>query len=94
MIKLVEVIQTLNNSFKFREIYINPDHVVLLREDLNMKGRLDEGKYDFPEGLDVRQSFTKIQLFNGSTGSEFVVVGTPNTVETKLKGAKKELLHG
>jgi len=94
MVKLVEVIQTFKNEYKFREIFINPDHVVYLREDANMKMRLNEGTGNFPEGFDIRQSFTRIQVHNGTTGSEFVVVGPPHLIENKLKGDAKELLRG
>lgn len=94
MIKLVEVVQTYKNDYNLREIFVNPDHVVLLREDTTLKTRLDEGKGNFPEGLDTRQSFTRLQVHNGTTGAEFVVIGAPHLVESKLKGSKKELLRG
>ena len=94
MVKLIEVVQTFKDEYKFREIFINPDHVVYLREDANLKTRLNEGTDNFPEGLDTRQSFTRIQVHNGTTGSEFVVVGLPHIVENKLKGTPKELLRG
>jgi len=94
MIKLIEVTQTYKNDYSLREIFINPDHVVFLREDTHMKIRLDEGSGNFPEGLDARQSFTRLQVHNGTTGTEFVVVGAPHLVESKLKGGTKELLHG
>tara|TARA_R110000824_G_scaffold183784_3_gene364833 strand:+ start:359 stop:637 length:279 start_codon:yes stop_codon:yes gene_type:complete len=92
MIKLVEIIQAHKDQYSMREIFINPVHVVYLREDSNMKSRLDEGK--LPESLDTRQSFTKIKVHNGATGTEFVVVGTPAMVEAKLRGKKKEVLCG
>ena len=96
MIKLIEVVQTRNikEDLSFREIFVNPDHVIFLREDTNMKIRLKEGSCNFPAGLDTRQSFTRVQVHNGTTGTEFVVVGMPHIVEAKLKGDKKELLRG
>jgi hypothetical protein len=95
MIKLIEVTQTYKNDYSLREIFVNPDHVVYLREDTHMKTRLDEGNGKFPEGLDVRQSFTRLQVHNGTTGTEFIVVGAPYLVESKLKGSpSKELLNG
>ena len=92
MVKLVEIVQTFKQEYSLREIFINPSHVVYLREDTNMQTRLTEGK--LPEGLDTRQTFTKIQVHNGTTGSEFIVVGPPHLIENKLKGDPKELLHG
>ena len=92
MVKLVEVVQTTKEQYSVREIFVNPIHVVYLREDSHMKSRLVEG--NFPESLDIRQNFTKIKVHNGSTGTEFVVVGSPSVVESKLRGSKKEVLHG
>jgi len=94
MIKLVEVIQTFKNDYSLREVFINPAHVVYLREDTNIKTRLNEGTGNFPDGLDLRQNFTRLQVHNGTTGSEFIIVGAPHLVEAKLKGGSKELLRG
>jgi hypothetical protein len=92
MVKLVEIVQTFKDQYKLREIFINPAHVVYLREDITMSTRLTEGK--LPDGLDTRQTFTKLQVHNGTTGSEFVVVGPPSIIENKLKGNQQELLRG
>tara|TARA_R100000008_G_C3572833_1_gene163313 strand:- start:324 stop:602 length:279 start_codon:yes stop_codon:yes gene_type:complete len=92
MVKLVEVVQTFKDQYALREIFVNPAHVVYLREDLLMKQRLTEGK--LPADLDTRQSFTRLQVRNGSTGSEFIIIGSPSLVESKLKGTGAELLHG
>jgi len=90
MIKLVEIVRD-SGDYNLREIFINPEHVVCLREDNVLKQRLIEGK--LPEGLDTRQAFTKLTVDNGTNGTEFIVVGTPSSIESKLKGAKK-VLHG
>ena len=92
MIKFVEIVLTVKDQYNVREIFINPVHVVYLREDTHMKSRLVEGK--LPESLDTRQNFTKIKVHNGTTGTEFIVVGAPSAVESKLRGSKKEVLHG
>lgn len=91
MVKFVEVVKDLN-TFSLREVFVNPSHVVSLREDGFMKQHLKEGK--LPTDLDGRQSFTKITLNKGATGQELVVIGLPSLVESKLKGGSKELLHG
>jgi len=89
----VEVIQQLyKNEYTLKEIFINPAHIVFLREDTKMNTRLSEGK--LPKELDDRQSFTRVQVHNGTTGTEFVVVGAPHLIESKLKDGKKELLYG
>jgi hypothetical protein len=91
MIKLVEVIKDSGN-YNLREIFINPKHVVYLREDILTKQSLVEGK--FPEELDIRQQFTKLTVHNGTSGTEFVVVGSPSVVESKLKDGQKMILNG
>ena len=97
MVKLVEV--RANNRYTgdsarlytLREVYINPQHVVALREDHAAKKHLHEGK--MPTDLDARQSFTKIHLNRGQNGIDITVVGNPTTIENKLQ-ADKELLLG
>ena len=88
MIRLVEVIKQLN-QYELREVFVNPTHVVSLREDGQMKNVLTEGR--LPEGLDVRQSFTRLVLDKGTVGLELIIVGAPALVESKLKGNKMVL---
>ena len=98
MIKLVEVCETMSasgaaqRSYTLREIYVNPKHVVSLREASSFQRKLVES--NMPEGLDMRQVFTKITLDRGQSGLDVIVVGQPSIVESKLKGNKRELLHG
>ena len=88
MIRLVEVVKQLN-SYELREVFVNPSHVISLREDNHMQQNLNEGV--LPEGLDARQSFTKLTLDKGTVGLELTIVGTPAMIEGKLKGSKKVL---
>ena len=57
MVKLIELYREKgfggNNKFKMREIYINPNHVVCMHEDISMKKSLLEGL--LPQDLDKRQ---------------------------------------
>lgn len=91
MVKLVEVVKELA-TYRLREVFINPKHIVSLREDDNMKKKLNEGK--LPDALDERQSFTKVILDKGISGQELIVIGNPVHVEKKLRGDKKEVLYG
>ena len=90
MIKLVEIVKD-TAGYNLREIFVNPKHVVYLREDNLIKRHLMEG--NLPEGLDTRQAFTKLIVDNGSNGTEFIVVGEPSHVESKLKEGKR-ILNG
>ena len=95
-IKLVEIYGTDNETvvrnYSLRTIYINPDHVVCMREDTATKGLLSEGR--LPQNLDARQNFTRITINKGTYGQEIVVVGAVDEVYNKLKNQKLELLRG
>jgi hypothetical protein len=98
MIQLIEVCELLKASknstqkYTLREVYVNPKHVISLREDGNFKRKLNEGA--LPSNLDDTHNFTRVTLDKGQTGLEMVVVGTPHTIEIKLRGGPRELLHG
>ena len=96
VIRLVEVSKNSNvingAGYTLREIFINPEHVVCLREDYNTSRLLQEG--ELPDKLDDRQKFTKVQLNRGSTGLDIIVVGCPTVVEQKLNISTKTLLRG
>ena len=100
MIRFVEIYQEgkycatnvgIGNSFSLREVYVNPEHVVCLREDDMARKYLNEGR--MPEELDERQIFTKIHLNRGQSGIDITVVGDPNIIEEKLK-SQRTLLRG
>ncbi len=91
MIKLVEVHET-SNGHTLREVYVNPKHVVSLREDIRLRKKLKEGH--MPSGLDDEHAFKRRTLGKGFSGLEIVVVGSPSVIETKLKSPSRELLHG
>jgi len=99
VVKLVEVFRKNKLSegklsikkYALREIFINPEHVVCLREDENYKTMLEEG---FFEDMDNRQTFTKIYLNRGQMGIDLVVVGSPDTIQEKLGLKKQQLLKG
>tara|TARA_R100001082_G_scaffold27289_1_gene13618 strand:- start:242 stop:520 length:279 start_codon:yes stop_codon:yes gene_type:complete len=92
MVKLVEVVRDLTDRYTLREVYLNPKHVVCLREDVHAKRALMEGQ--FPKDLDSRQNFTKVFMENGTFGTEMIIVGTPSEIRAKLTPAQKELLRG
>tara|TARA_R110000824_G_scaffold320579_1_gene507549 strand:- start:401 stop:739 length:339 start_codon:yes stop_codon:yes gene_type:complete len=97
--KLVKLIEVQKNNkytgaaqgYVLREVYINPKHVVCLREDKAAKKDLNEGL--MPKDLDTRQEFTKVHLNRGQNGIDITVVGTPTAVENQLKAAQ-QLLKG
>tara|TARA_R100001244_G_scaffold54069_1_gene46830 strand:- start:228 stop:524 length:297 start_codon:yes stop_codon:yes gene_type:complete len=98
MIQLIEVCELLKankssaQQYTLRDIYINPKHVISLREDDNFKRKLNEGI--LPGTLKDTHTFTRVTLDKGQTGLELVVVGPPHIIEMKLKGGERELLQG
>jgi len=96
VVKLVELYEVRKYSgsagaYHLREVFVNPEHVVCLREDHKARTELTEG--NLPQDLDKRQSFTKIHMNRGQNGIDITVVGSPASVEEQLKSGK-QLLRG
>ena len=104
LIKFIEVVENSTKTrlsnvgksgrFTLKEVSINPEYVVCVREEERMQQLLTEG--ELPEGLDRRQKFTRVFLDRGHTGIDIVVIGEPEKIQADLKRAKgnKELLNG
>ena len=99
VVKLIEIFRhnrlsegkLATRQYALREIFINPEHVVYLREDETYKKILEEG---ILEDIVDRQAFTKIYLNRGQMGIDLVVVGSPSIVQEKLGLNKQQLLKG
>lgn len=92
MVKLIEVYEN-SKGYTLREVYVNPKHVVSLREDVRFRKKLHEGN-GMPSELREEHAFTKMTLDKGTTGLEIIIVGSPNIVESKLRHTGRELLNG
>jgi len=95
LVKLTEVCNngavTTNKMYSLREIFINPEHVVMIREEKRMKELNERGKV--ANGLDDAHQFSKLTINRGHTGTEIVVVGSPEVVENTLNNSR-HLLRG
>ena len=91
MTKLVEVYKQLS-EYQLREVYVNPKHIVAMRQDDRMSSVLKEGQ--LPDQLDQRQTFTKLYVDRGNTGIDITVVGDLSTIKEKLGLDNKSLLKG
>ena len=95
LVKLTEVRHsnalTSKNSYTLQEVFVNPEHVVMIREDARLRQLNEEGILD-PD-LKPEHRFTKLTINRGQTGTEIVVVGAPSMVETQLNSGKK-LIRG
>ena len=97
LIKLTEVCNnsaiTSQQTYTLREVFINPEHVVMIREESRMKQLNEQGK--LPAELNENHRFSKLSINRGHIGSEIVVVGAPETIETALdKNNSKQVLRG
>lgn len=91
MTKLVEVYKQLS-EYQLREVYVNPKHIVAMRQDDRMSSVLKEGQ--LPDQLDQRQAFTKLYVDRGNTGIDITVVGDLSTIKEKLGLDNRSLLKG
>jgi hypothetical protein len=100
MIKLIEVCEsnryTGSNAAKqysLREVFINPEHIVCIREDGQITRSLKEG--NLPDGLDDRTRFSRLHLNRGQNGLDITVVGDPSLIREKVGiDNKRSLLKG
>jgi hypothetical protein len=95
LVKLTEVCNngavTTNKHYSLREIFVNPEHVIMIREEKRMKELNERGKV--ATGLDNAHQFSKLTINRGQSGTEIVVVGSPETIESTLNKGK-QLLRG
>ena len=95
LVKLTEVCNngavTTNKLYSLREVFVNPEHVVMIREEKRMKELNERGRV--ATGLDEAHQFSKLTINRGQAGTEIVVVGSPEVVESTLKNSK-QLLRG
>ena len=86
LVKLTEVCGTgavtTGRRYSLREVFVNPEHVVMVREEHQMKNLNERGM--LTEGLNKDHRFSKITIDKGTTGTEIVVIGDPMTVEHAL----------
>ena len=97
LIKFTEVCNngaiTMRQTYTLREVFVNPEHVVIVREESRMKQLNEQGM--LPSELNKDHRFSKLIINRGNTGSEIVVVGAPDIIETALNTNKtKQLLKG
>tara|TARA_R100000030_G_scaffold99061_1_gene89699 strand:- start:417 stop:674 length:258 start_codon:yes stop_codon:yes gene_type:complete len=79
------------SAYTLREVFINPEHVVMIREEGRMQQLKEQGA--LPENLNEGHRFTKLTINRGHTGTEIVVVGAPDIIEKSLNQTKK-LIRG
>jgi hypothetical protein len=96
LIKLTEVCTngacTTQQDYTLKEVFINPDHVIMIREEARMKHLNEQGLLD--KDMSPTHEFSKLTINRGNTGTEIIVVGGPKIIETMLNKNNKQLLRG
>jgi len=92
LIKLVEVYEVKDyttrgpsdqkREYTVRELYVNPAHIICMREDLKMQESHVHGA--LPASMDKRMQFTKISIMRGHVGIDVTVVGSPVFIQEQL----------
>jgi len=101
IIKLVEVKKvnefnvmdrTAAARYALDEVWINPTSILQIKEDVVMKNNLSKGY--LPEGLDVKQDFSRIHFGSGNNINVVTVVGSPASLAQRLHEDARVLLKG
>jgi|TARA_R100000664_G_C2711681_1_gene108240 hypothetical protein len=86
LVKLTEVCGTgavtSGRKYSLREVFVNPEHVVMVREEHQIRNLNEQGM--LTEGLDKEHRFSKLTIDKGTTGTDIVVIGDPITIESAL----------
>ena len=82
----------MKENIKLTEIYNNSQGVSKTYSEEHYQRMLQEGK--LVDGLDDRQSFTRISVSTNSYEQDIVVVGTIDEVYQKLNIETRKLLRG
>ena len=96
LVRLTEVCKnvavTSKKDYMLREVLINPEHVIMVRADLKTQRLNENGELN--KDLDSNHRFSKLTINRGNSGTEIIVIGDPNSVETKLSKNTKQVLRG
>ena len=94
LVELIQITETGKENYSLKTIYINPDQVVYLSENSQLKQRLQEWKLNL--GLNQNfTNFTNVRMNYQSYASNIIVIGDPGLIEQKINNSKrKQLLKG
>ena len=85
LINLIEIKKELTGQYRLEDVFVNPKHVILLREDPYYKKDLKEGRIDLDINSNVE--FTRLVIPSDKI-LELTVVGSPASVRSKLYNQK------
>ena len=92
-IKLHQINKSQDSGYYLTEVRLNVAHVVFISENLAMKKSLSEGKMNI--GINKTASFSDILVSSKASGNyKITVVGTPDSIESKINKSSKMILRG
>ena len=83
-----------DKNYQLKSVYVNPQQIIFMSEDLRMKQELQEGNIKL--GLNQNfTNFTRIRMNMAGYVEEIIVVGDPGLIETKIfNKTSRQLLRG
>jgi hypothetical protein len=98
MLKLVEIrngsseydpaTRSCISSFSLKELYLNPAHIVMMRENSTLKSKATRGL--LVDGMDKNMSFTELTISTPGHMSKIVnIVGSPEEIFKDCKKASR-----
>jgi hypothetical protein len=94
MVKLTEIFEeSATNRISVRNVFVNPAHVVMIRDDSRFSSFLREGRL-VDLGVDSKMTFTRITVRGGTGNYDITVFGDTETVYEKVRTSQKNLLKG
>jgi hypothetical protein len=82
--------QAANMKYRVRDIFINTEHIIYIRQNLSMLKRLEEGLVD---DTAPQSEFCTISLSRGQAGTDIIVVGAIDELNDRLVDGPG-MLHG
>jgi hypothetical protein len=98
MIQLVEIVEASvptnpAERYSVREIYVSPEHIIMVREDRSTQMNILEASINTQTSAGMKLS--RITINKGSAGQDIVVLGSVDMIHEKIqKSLSKKLLKG
>jgi|10_taG_2_1085330.scaffolds.fasta_scaffold200677_1 hypothetical protein len=98
LVKLIEVSKRTATSggkedYKMNEIFVNPENIVNIREDMKFNTLFQEGQLPWGD-LNDHTIFSTLTMNSGGISNTVTVAGSPSQIQEKCFSAQKQLLKG
>lgn len=92
LVEMVRISFNRDGSYNVSTILVNPKHIVYLAEDRKANKIMSESTTN--HGLHKDIMFTKVKLSDAGLISEMTVIGSPESLNSKIFKQRKKLLRG